>query len=63
MFDFLRLRRGKSEAHDLSKEYCRRLGGELVADEHKDGLRTETYKLPDGRKWMFVSPSTGGESA
>lgn len=52
-------RQGKSEAHRRDKEYCRQLGGELVSVEEKDGLRTETYRLPDGRRWLFVSALTG----
>lgn len=51
-------RAGKSFVHELSKSYCRLLGGKPVADEVKDGLRTETYELPDGRKWVFVSSSS-----
>lgn len=54
MFDFWN-RRGKSEAHELDKEYCRQLGGKLESTEEKDGLRTEAFRLPDGRKWLFVS--------
>lgn len=48
-------RAGKSFAADLGKSYCRLLGGRLVSDTTKGGLRTETYKLPSGRLWQFVS--------
>jgi hypothetical protein len=52
---------GKSQLRQLWLEYVATQGGTLVSDEVQNNTRLETYQLPDGRKWTFMSPAVPEE--
>ena len=61
--EWLARRWGKSVVNDQVRDHVREMGGKLKSDRTEHGVRTETFLLPDGRRFMFARAVSRGDKS